>query len=197
LHQQQERHGQTCQTQFQQAWKAASHERIVGNDRQCRIDRNLIADYERLWYNLSMKRCWTCNTEKPLDEFGNNRSNPDGKQGYCKDCSKAKDKTHYLNPDRKAAITKSRADNRRRNMLFLLAYLSEHPCVDCGEEDPIVLDFDHVKGEKSHNISAMAGNSLDSIKSEIEKCEVRCANCHRRKTSRQFGFIKHKLAGIR
>ena len=57
-------------------------------------------------------------------------------------------------------------------------------CVDCGETEDVLLDFDHVKGEKRANISDMIyqGYSIKSIKDEIRKCEVRCANCHRRKT---------------
>ena len=57
-------------------------------------------------------------------------------------------------------------------------------CVDCGESNPIVLDFDHVHGDKSHNISDMVNGSyaISSIKDEIRKCEIRCSNCHRKKT---------------
>ena len=34
--------------------------------------------------------------------------------------------------------------------------------------------------------------SLDTLKKEIDKCEIRCANCHRRKTAKQFNFYKTK-----
>jgi 5-methylcytosine-specific restriction endonuclease McrA len=72
---------------------------------------------------------------------------------------------------------------------FVTEYLQEHPCVDCGETDPIVLDFDHV-GEKSFGISSAIANlvALPKIRAEIEQCEVRCANCHRRKTYRTLGY---------
>jgi 5-methylcytosine-specific restriction endonuclease McrA len=68
---------------------------------------------------------------------------------------------------------------------FIAEYLSRHPCVDCGETDPIVLDFDHV-GEKSFGIGSAVQRliPLERVKAEIEKCEIRCANCHRRKTHR-------------
>lgn len=57
-----------------------------------------------------------------------------------------------------------------------------HPC-PCGESDIRCLDFDHIRGEKDRNISRMVrdGYSLESIKREIEKCVVLCANCHRKK----------------
>ena len=78
-----------------------------------------------------------------------------------------------------------------RNKAFILQYLVTHPCVDCGEADPIVLEFDHVKGKKTCDISKMSGHarSLLVIEKEIAKCEVRCANCHRRKTRKQFSWL--------
>lgn len=68
-------------------------------------------------------------------------------------------------------------------------YLKAHPCIDCGEPDIVVLDFDHVRGEKLHNVSDMIrrGAALQRIEAEIAKCDVRCANCHRRKTAARNG----------
>jgi hypothetical protein len=56
-------------------------------------------------------------------------------------------------------------------------------CVDCGESNHIVLDFDHIR-DKKYNVSRMIhdGFSWAAIKKEIEKCEVVCANCHRIRT---------------
>ena len=68
---------------------------------------------------------------------------------------------------------------------YVLSYLNSHPCVDCGESDPIVLEFDHMR-DKVFNISEASGYGLDRIKLEIDKCEIRCAHCHRRKTYVQF-----------
>jgi hypothetical protein len=56
-------------------------------------------------------------------------------------------------------------------------------CVDCGINNPIVLDFDHLH-DKKYNVSRMIhdGFSWAAIKKEISKCEVVCANCHRIRT---------------
>jgi len=56
-------------------------------------------------------------------------------------------------------------------------------CVDCGEKNQIVLDFDHIK-DKKYNVSRMIhdGFSWKAILNEIKKCEVVCANCHRIRT---------------
>ena len=79
----------------------------------------------------------------------------------------------------------------------LLSYLQDKSCIDCGEKDPIVLDFDHKNPkEKFKPISKMLSGhySWNSLLKEIEKCEIRCANCHGRKTYVQFNsFGKTKL----
>ena len=54
-------------------------------------------------------------------------------------------------------------------------------CKDCGyKENPVALQFDHITGEKTMEISRMVNSchSLNKIKEEMRKCEVRCANCH-------------------
>ena len=71
----------------------------------------------------------------------------------------------------------------------LFTFLSTRSCIDCGEEDPIVLDFDHIEREtKFKGVARMLSGhySWKSLLKEIAKCEIRCANCHRRKTYTQF-----------
>ena len=58
------------------------------------------------------------------------------------------------------------------------------PCGDCGVQYPhYVTDFDHVRGIKKNNISALInqGSSIQ-VKQEIEKCDLVCSNCHRERT---------------
>lgn len=62
------------------------------------------------------------------------------------------------------------------------AHLLSHPCVDCGERDIMTLQFDHVHGEKSAAVSKLMQASVSRVQAEIAKCEVRCGNCHRRRT---------------
>jgi hypothetical protein len=55
-----------------------------------------------------------------------------------------------------------------------------------------VLEFDHLHS-KDFNISdaARKGVSMKKLNAEIAKCEVRCSNCHRRKTYERSG-LTHK-----
>ena len=56
-------------------------------------------------------------------------------------------------------------------------------CVDCGfNAHPAALDFDHVRGDKFSDVSRMLTYSWERILSEIAKCDVVCANCHRLRT---------------
>lgn len=85
---------------------------------------------------------------------------------------------------------------RRRNLRFIADYLRSAPCVDCGEDDPVVLDFDHV-GVKRAGVVQLAyrEHSIASLEREIAECEVRCANCHRRRTAIQQGHFRNHLVG--
>jgi hypothetical protein len=63
-------------------------------------------------------------------------------------------------------------------------YLKTHPCVDCGEDDIIVLIFDHQR-DKLQEVSYFCRlGLLQKMIDEIAKCEVRCFNCHVRRHHR-------------
>ena len=73
----------------------------------------------------------------------------------------------------------ARIDYRRRLIIGLKAV----PCADClGVFHYCQLDFDHVRGVKLGSVSQM--KSRQAILDEAAKCEVVCANCHRKRTQR-------------
>lgn len=70
--------------------------------------------------------------------------------------------------------------NERRNLVYLRTLLQS---VDCAIRDLRVLEFDHV-GPKRGNVFQLArrGCSFEVLEDELSQCEIRCANCHRRRT---------------
>lgn len=144
-----------------------------------------------------MKTCSGCQVPKVLEDFALNRRKKDGRQSLCRVCQKPRQRAWY---DKNKTTHKKRVRVRSLRMRTevatkLLHYLLTHPCVDCGEADPIVLDFDHVRGKKRANVTILvaAGMAWSTIEAEVAKCDVRCANCHRRKTARERGTERHKL----
>tara|TARA_R100000654_G_scaffold75179_1_gene111824 strand:- start:10242 stop:10592 length:351 start_codon:yes stop_codon:yes gene_type:complete len=99
-----------------------------------------------------------------------------------KDQAKASKRHYEANKEKIKARTRARnKSQKKKNKNFVKWVKNRSCCVDCGETNPLVLDFDHVEGEKIMNISDMARTSYsrEAIMKEIDKCEVRCSNCHR------------------
>lgn len=135
-----------------------------------------------------MKKCTKCNKTKPLEEFNKRKTGKDGLNSRCKSCVRQYNNEDYKSkPHRRESIranSQARVQAARR---FVFDYLSTHPCVDCDESDVIVLEFDHRGDKKSDIASMLKSNNIQSIEKEIAKCDVRCANCHRRKTAKTLG----------
>ena len=142
------------------------------------------------------KVCTKCNAAKTLSEFPYRDKLRGTRHSYCLSCGRLWVKSHYQNNTpyyvKKAAERRKSAANVINAKLF--DYLQGHPCVDCGESDPIVLEFDHVRGEKKYNVTEMGWRILSwkTLLKEIAKCEVRCANCHRRQTARRRNSYRHR-----
>jgi hypothetical protein len=92
-------------------------------------------------------------------------------------------------------IAAARAVRRATLIEWLGDYLSRNPCVTCGEGDPRVLDFDHLRDKTDHvGTLIQDGYGLRRIQDEIKKCQVLCANCHRKKTAVDFDWWRTALA---
>ena len=100
---------------------------------------------------------------------------------YCPECLKAYRREHYhKNPEAYKARTKiSNAKARQALRMMVIEYLLQHPCIDCGNKDIRVLEFDHIAGTKSFDVGSMASFKKDVMMDEIAKCVVRCGNCHK------------------
>ena len=130
---------------------------------------------------MDTKYCSACEQTKGTDEFNKYGA---GLQARCRSCQKA---WYQENKPSHIANVKARMrSNGRRSRARVAEIKAERGCTDCGEADPIVLDFDHLS-DKEINVSMAIGQGWSDarIDAEIAKCEVVCANCHRRRTHRR------------
>lgn len=141
-----------------------------------------------------MRRCTGCGSNKPVAEFVV-RNKRTGRRGTkCRSCRSEYGRNHYQahRPDYLARTRAHRPHARDGYYAWLITYLRSHPCVDCGESDPLVLQFDHREG--THKVAAIAElvrrSSWVALLAEIAKCELRCANCHRVRTAAEFQWSK-------
>jgi hypothetical protein len=128
--------------------------------------------------------CSVCGVPKLESRFPFRNKRKNILHRRCKDCRRVHDKEYR----------KQRESNRDYVRSEVGKYLKENPCVDCGEKDIVVLDFDHVRGEKVCAVSNMINQfyGWKTVLSEIEKCDVRCSNCHRRKHAMEKGWYRTK-----
>jgi hypothetical protein len=143
----------------------------------------------------NVKYCPGCERTLGLCEFNFEDGAKGGPQVYCRVCTRQV-RGHNR---RNRAKYRARARDARENQEVLervLRYLECHPCVRCGEADPVVLEFDHIDpSPKQREIGAMisGGFSWRKIQAEIDKCAVLCVNCHRRRTAQRFGWYRLRL----
>ena len=139
-----------------------------------------------------MKKCSKCKHTKENAAFSWRNKAKGTLISWCKDCMRVYDKArgHGGKGSKRYEQSRKRIE---RNAQYTWDYLLSHPCVDCGEADPIVLEFDHI--EQDNKLSTVCdltrnGCSIEKIQTEISKCDVRCANCHRRRTAVQMDWYK-------
>jgi hypothetical protein len=143
-----------------------------------------------------MRRCGRCGGHKSLEEFAWRRKARGQRDNYCRPCRAAYKQEHYAANRRRyiesARRRKLRLTSERTD--YIVAFLREHPCVDCGEGDPIVLEFDHLRDKKFSISKGLQDRPWPDVLDEIAKCEVVCANCHRRRTALRGGFARAVVA---
>lgn len=136
--------------------------------------------------------CSKCGEIKPVTEFPRRTNGRPG--SWCFVCKRAWDRHAYSNDlgqgvNRKEKLRAHSIAANVQSTNFILNHLLAHPCTDCGEDDLVVLEFDHLPGHvKQFNIGSMNGMKIEKIQKEIAKCEVVCANCHRRRTANRVGW---------
>lgn len=138
------------------------------------------------------KLCTCCQVIKPVTDFRFKNKAENIRATWCKPCFSAYEKKKWRNSeDRRTSQYTNQKARREHARKYIWDYLREHPCITCGETDPRVLEFDHIDPKtKSFQLAdgPRKGYSVDTIQSEMDKCQVMCANCHRRHTYEQQGW---------
>lgn len=111
----------------------------------------------------------------------------------CELCLEA-NREHYRNYKPSPAAKKHRSEYEKRykreKKLERRAFLDSKksmPCIDCGQTfPPVCMDFDHIpeRGPREFWLSHWVHREMPmhKLESEIAKCEVVCACCHRLRT---------------
>lgn len=141
------------------------------------------------------RQCTTCKKFKPEDAFYKKRGYKGARycSPSCKACIRPHNNERYRQQrknyyeNHKGEILAGQKSRTARNRDFLWEWFIVHPCTDCGETNPVLLEADHVRGLKREGLSVMTQSpfSLQSIQEELDKCESVCANCHRIRTARR------------
>ncbi len=83
-------------------------------------------------------------------------------------------KQYYLDKNKRAA---------QRKTDYLIELREKTPCMDCGTNYPYyIMEFDHREKLPESRVTTLVGNSWKKLLTEIEKCDIVCANCHRVRT---------------
>ena len=138
------------------------------------------------------RRCGGCGTDKPLTEFNWRRKAQGQRDNLCRPCRAAYHRLHYER-NRQRYVDQARVRKQalaRARTRYLIDFFASNPCSDCGEPDPVVLEFDNLGDKLVAIVQSLPYRAWDSILAEMAKCEVVCANCHRRRTATRAGFLR-------
>ncbi len=139
-----------------------------------------------------------CKELKLENEFNKNSHKKDGLQDICRLCNKTRAKRYYKENQ---SYHRNQVNLRKRKLIKqnqekMWGFLLKSSCVDCGNNNPLVLEFDHFR-DKENGVCQLlcGGSSWERVLKEIEKCEIRCANCHNIKTHREKNTYRWKKFG--
>ncbi len=126
------------------------------------------------------KLCPKCKKQKPLTDFWKDKRTKDGLLCYCKICKyAAAEKWRKENKEKSSTSVKKSQDKKRKPYI---EYKKTLKCKECGENHIACLEFHHRNpAEKAFGIGhSFVGKSMEQLRKEIAKCDVLCANCHKK-----------------
>ena len=76
---------------------------------------------------------------------------------------------------------------QQKRLLEIQNIKEASPCTDCGQHYPYyVMDFDHRENKSFGLARAIMYTGWQKILKEIKKCDLVCANCHRKRTHKRI-----------
>ena len=143
---------------------------------------------------METKICTKCGLEKPLTEFNFRDKRKGTYRAWCKEClHKRKNELYALKYKERYKDKLKENKNKHRELIRQkIKELKSGGCIICGEKEPCCLDFHHVYG-KDFTISQNHDVTLDTLISEVNKCVVLCANCHRKLHANKININKRTM----
>ena len=116
---------------------------------------------------MDIKSCTQCNTKKPRTEFYKLSGSKYKESWDCRDSMCIPCRTIY-------------STQRRRNVKIKAVKYLGGKCFDCNVESyPEIYDFHHRDPSKKDFSISKNSKTFESIRAELNKCDLLCANCHR------------------
>lgn len=137
--------------------------------------------------------CFNCRTTKPIIDFPFNGFKI---KKTCNDCYKSLyGNAEEIRIKKNKKIKEKTLLNRNKCRTFIANLLSKNKCMDCGETNPLTLDFDHRDPKtKIGSICELVASGREQILiTEVEKCDIVCSNCHMKRTIKQFNHWKNRF----
>ena len=194
----------TCKTCKEEKDLTKDNFNYVSNDNywfaECKICKAKRAAENRIKRSNSIKPtiykkiCTVCKEEKTIDHFMIKSESSDGYFNTCKGCENESARAYYKENrqhvrDRMCVGRKSRNITAQNKNIEIK---TNTPCAICNKKfHPYAMDWDHIDPKtKSYEISEMiaSGYSWHLIESEMKKCQLLCALCHKEKTHKKENY---------
>lgn len=133
---------------------------------------------------MILKKCRVCRNDLPITHFSKHPTTKDKLQNICKSCHSVYYKT-YMEEKRKVDPKyKKGSATCSPKLRWYIVYKTSLKCLYCDETHPACLEFHHrdpsLKIMSINRMVSGGGYSIGEVKNEIAKCDVVCANCHRK-----------------
>ena len=170
-----------CYNAYMAAWRIRDPKRLVQlNAKQREQQKHVLANPDQKAKLYASMAKWRADNKERVNEQGRIRQKKYRADPVLHEKELVRKRKYAVKDrERNLAYAKQRQDERQA----LIWRIKDVPCKDCGDTfPPYCMDFDHVTGTKTANISEMKSYSMDRILDEVAKCDIVCSNCHRIRT---------------